>query len=72
MNIPLCFFISIGVAALGIVIAIVNFATFTRVFKTGETKSIIGLHLLAMALYIPGAFATLAFGIAWIVTYLKH
>lgn len=74
MNIPVLFFICLGVAILGLIVALVNLATTSKRFFSGDDgpRNIIVTHIIAAVLYGLGGFGTLAFGIAWIVTYLKQ
>jgi type III secretory pathway component EscS len=73
MNIPLLFFICLGVAVLGFIVALINIATgIQRTFKSGSPMSLIVIHIIAGLMYGLGGAGTIGFGIAWIVTYLKH
>ena len=72
-DIPHAFFVSLAVAVTGIVVAIINMLTaMKRIFSSGETKSVIIVHVLAGLMYVLGGLGAIGFGIAWIVTYLKH
>jgi hypothetical protein len=72
MNVEHVFFISLGIAALGFLIAGINIVTASRVFKTGEVKSFLFIHIFAGICYVSGIFCAIGFGIAWLSQYLKH
>ena len=74
MNIPLLFFICLGVAVLGIILALVNIGTAAKRFFTSDNGpgSVIVVHIMAGLMYVLGGFGAIGFGVAWIVTYLKH
>ena len=72
MNIPLFFFICLGVALIGIITAFVNMGTAISGRLLSAPGKVIVVHIFAGLLYVLGGIGTLAFGIAWIVTYLKH
>jgi hypothetical protein len=73
MNIPHMFFICLTVAVIGFIIAIVNVATgVKRTLASGNPTNMLLVHALAAIVYVLGGLGTIGFGIAWIVTYLKH
>lgn len=71
MNIPLYFFISLGVAVLGFVIAALNMLTLPRRASKGSAMSIFVVHIIAGLFYGLGFLGMIEFGVVWIVTYLK-
>jgi hypothetical protein len=72
MTIPLIFFICLGIAVFGIIILFLNMLTAMSNFRSDQFHSIILVHIIAGLFYILGGLGTIGFGIAWIVTYLKH
>ena len=76
MNIPLLFFIFLAIAVVSFIIAMVNILTATKkVFDSDMwslTHKAISIHLIAGLFYVLGGIGAIGFGIAWIVTYLKH
>jgi hypothetical protein len=72
MNIQQAFFTCLAVAIVGFLIAGLN---MIRAFKSGfnvQIKQAFITHIVAGILYGLGGLGTFGFGIAWIVTYLKH
>jgi hypothetical protein len=74
MNIPLLFFICLGAAVLGLIVAFINMVTgVKRTFASGTPPmSMFVIHIIAGLCYVLGGLGAIGFGIAWIVTYLKH
>jgi hypothetical protein len=70
MNIPFWFFFSLTVAIIGLIVAVINVAT--ALGQTNNLTRVFVIHIVAAFFYALGSFGVLAFGIAWIVTYLKH
>jgi hypothetical protein len=66
------FFISLGILILGVVIGLLNFFLAAAMTERRTVGGFIGVHLLAMLCYVVGILGSIGFGIAWIVTYLKH
>ena len=74
MNIPLLFGISLAVLIIGIVLAILNIGFWVREDIKGNMNvgNLFLVHAFAAVFYALGGIGTVGFGIAWIVTYLKH
>lgn len=71
MNIPLCFFISLGVCAVGLIAAFANMIFGIKQMFERPTMVFI-IHLIAGLMYALGGLSSIIFGIVWIVTYLKN
>jgi hypothetical protein len=75
MTIPQLFFTFLTVAAIGYILAFINVATaMTSIFKDGigSAKAVFIRHAICAFLYLTGGLGAIGYGIAWIVTYLKH
>lgn len=72
MNIQTIFFICLIVAIIGFITAIINMFTAPKRFFSEGVTGIIGVHIVAGAMYGLGGIGMIVSGIIWIVTYLKH
>jgi hypothetical protein len=75
MNIPLCFFISLTIAIIGLSAATINMVLSVKHFTIddkAEFTRTLKYHLIAGAFYVIGGVGAVCFGIAWIVISLKH
>jgi hypothetical protein len=72
MNVQLMFWISLTVAAIGFVGAIINMLAAGAGFKSGSFKGVLIRHILAGICYVSGIIGIIGFGIAWLAQYLKH
>jgi hypothetical protein len=73
MNIEHAFFVCLAITISGLLLAIVNMLFIIREgLSDNNLRNGLVVHGIAAVLYFIGGLFTIGFGIAWIVTYLKH
>jgi hypothetical protein len=72
MTIQQLFFTSLAIAIIGILILAINMITAITMRRLNKMASIFIIQIIAGLMYGVGGLGVLGFGIAWIVTYLKH
>jgi hypothetical protein len=73
MNVEHAFFTCLAMAAIGLILVVVNIcAAVTKDFTNRGLGNVFAVHCIALLFYLPGMIGTIGFGIAWALQYLKH